>query len=198
LNTNPVLRALERARLDAQLAEWETREAELKTAIARRLGDGPQVEESGDTSRAVARFRTWCELNGVRYFPAQPATLAHFVLEHAPDGIEQLAETIAAVSRSHFVRGLPNPVATWMVAAAMEHAGDTAPPRSWPKSLKAQFSSLPQTLKHYIAVHDAQREKVLRRAQNEAARARRALAHAQPRAQPDISTTGGRDAESDT
>jgi hypothetical protein len=70
-----------------------------------------------------------------------------------------------------------------MVAAAMERVGDTAPPRSWPKGLKAQFALLPPTLKKFIADHDTQREKVLRRAQNDAARAKRALAAAQARLQ---------------
>ena len=176
MSANPVLRALERAKLDAQLIMWERREAELTTAVARLLAvDRPLPKGVGD-NEAIATFRGWCELNGVRCLPTQPATLAQFALEHAAVGIEELAETIAAISELHFVQGFPDPAATWIVAAAMQRVGDIPPPRSWPKNFKAQFSQLPYTVKKYVADHDAQREKVLRRAQNEAARSRRPLA----------------------
>ncbi len=190
MSRNPVLRALEQARLDAQLAEWEAKEAELRRTVELRLGGTPSIEETADLDGAIAPFKTWCERNGFRYFPAQPATLAQYLLEHSLIGIEKLADTIAAVSETYFARGLPNPVATWIVAAAMQRAGDIAPPRSWPNSLKAQFFVLPHMLKKYVADHDIRREKVLRRAQNEAARARRALAEMRTEARSGETTTG--------
>jgi hypothetical protein len=122
-------------------------------------------------------FRTWCEHNGVRFCPAQPTSVAQFVLDHAPLGIEALAEIVADIAEFYSALGLSNPAATWIVAAALDRVGDIAPPRSWPKAFKARFALLPLSLKKYIADHDAQREKALRRAQNEAARAKRALAN---------------------
>jgi len=46
------------------------------------------------------------------------------------------------------------------------------PPRSWPDGNRQRFKSLPYDLQVYVAAHEAQREKALRRAQNEAANAR--------------------------
>jgi hypothetical protein len=49
------------------------------------------------------------------------------------------------------------------------------PPRSWPDPLKARFRSLPYDLQVYVEKHERDREKTVRRAQNEAAQARQAL-----------------------
>jgi len=197
LSNNPVLRALERTRLDAQLAHWELKEAGLKAAIAQRLGAQPSIEQGAVAAEAPAIFRTWCDRNGVRYLPAQPASVAQFVMDHASVGARSLAEIVASISESHSSRGLSNPAATWMVAAAMQRVGDVAPPRSWPKELKVQFAQLPQMLKKYVAEHDAQREKVLRRAQNDVANAKRALAALQATVQSEQTTAGAPDGQQD-
>jgi hypothetical protein len=195
LNTNLVLGALERAKLDAQLAHWERKEAGLRAAIAQRLGVQPPIEEGAAAAKVLAIFRTWCDRNGIRHLPAQPASVAQFVLDHSSVGVMSLAEIVASISESHSSRGLSNPVATWMVAAAMERAGDIAPPRSWPKGLKEQFAQLPQILKKYVAEHDAQREKVLRRAQNDVADAKRALAALQATVRSEQTTAGAPDGQ---
>ena len=62
------------------------------------------------------------------------------------------------------------------MAAAISDVAGIDPPRSWPGVHKLRFKSLPYDLQFYVAAHEAQREKVLRRAQNEAASARRKLA----------------------
>ena len=197
MSTNPVLGALERAKLNAQLAHWERMEAGLRVAIAQRLGAQPPMDEGAAAPKALAIFRAWCDRNGVRYLPAQPASVAQFVLDHASVGARSLAEIVASISESHSSRGLANPVATWMVAAAMQRTGDVAPPRSWPKDLKAQFAQLPQILKKYVAEHDAQREKVLRRAQNDVANAKRALAALQATVRSEQTTAGALDGQQD-
>ena len=148
----------------------------MKVALLRRLGDPPPVDEAREAARTFTAFRNWCEENGVRHCPARPEAVAQFVLDHAPSGLETLGATVAAISGVHSQRGLANPTATWMVAAALRQVGDVAPPRSWPKAFKDRFAELPLPLKRYVAKHDAEREKVLRRAQNEAARAKRGLA----------------------
>jgi hypothetical protein len=180
LSTNPVLRALERAKLDAHVAEWARRESVLTDAVVCRLGGPVPVEKEPHAVEALTEFRGWCDRNGVRFVPAQPASIAQFLLEHTVSSPKRANEFIAAISEFYSEQGLPNPAATWIVAAALERAGDVVPPRSWPKGLKAEFARLPATLKVYVAEHDAQRERVLRRAQNEAAQARRELRAARP------------------
>jgi len=197
LTPSPVVRALERARLEAQVADWERREAAMRTALVRRLGDQRPAEVAPEQARALTAFRLWCEENGVRHCPARPEAVAQFVLDHAAAGLETLIEVTAAISQSHSQLGLANPTATWMVASALQRVGDVDPPRSWPKAFKGLFAELPIQLKRYIAKHDAERERVLRRAQNEAARAKRAvvMAHAPP---TDRLKQGATDGESDT
>jgi hypothetical protein len=175
LRTNPVLRALERAKLDEQIVEWERKEKALTVAVVRRLGCLPPADVDPQAAALLAEFGGWCEGNGVRSFPAQPASIAQFVLDRAVAGSKRAIEFVAAISEFYSTRGLPNPAATSIVAAALERAGDAVPPRSWPKGLKAEFARLPATLKVYVVGHDAQRERVLRRAQNEAALAKREL-----------------------
>jgi hypothetical protein len=176
LTRNPVVRALERAKLDAQVADWERREFAMKTVLVRRLGGQPSFAGAPETATAFATFRTWCEENGVRHCPARPEAVAQFVLDQAPAGLEMVTDAVATISEIHSQQGLANPTATWMVAKALQRVGDIDPPRSWPKAFKRQFTELPVQLKRYIAQHDVERERVLRRAQNEAARAKRALA----------------------
>lgn len=175
MTDNPVLKALERSRRDAQLKEWARNEATMRLALERRLGQPSLTEGDSGLSAALAIFRSWCERNGVRYCPAQPASLAQFVLDHTELGVEGLTDIVGNISESYATLGLANPAATWIVAAAMKSVGDVPPPRSWPKHLGTQFALLPLHLKKYVAAHDAQRERVLRRAQNDAAKAKRAL-----------------------
>lgn len=68
------------------------------------------------------------------------------------------------------------PDARGPVAAAISDIAGIEPPRSWPDNHKSRFKSLPYDLQRYVAAHEKQREKVLRRAQNEAALARQQLA----------------------
>jgi hypothetical protein len=195
--TSPVVRALERARLDAQVVDWERSESAMKAALLRRLGGQPPADDVPEWAMALAEFRTWCEENGVRHCPARPEVVAQFVLDHAASGLEMLAGAVAAVSQAHSRLGMANPTATWMVARALQRVGDIAPPRSWPRAFKSQFSELPVQLKRYIATHDAERERVLRRAQNEAARAKRDLAALRSSANNE-QKAGERDGGSDT
>jgi len=191
LTENPVLRALQRAKLDGQLAEWVRKEALVSAAVIRRLGNPPAVDQSAGTTQALDVFKNWCDRNTVRCLPAQPTSVAQFVLDSASHGVRPLAETLGSISEAHSSLGLANPVATWIVAAALERAGDVPPPRSWPRPLKALFALLPPTLKVYVADHDTQREKVVRRAQNEAARAKHALAAIQGTARSNQNTMSG-------
>jgi hypothetical protein len=54
-----------------------------------------------------------------------------------------------------------------------------APPRSWGRAEKIAFLNLPRDLQLFYSEREAQRDQEVRRCQNEAAKARKALAEAQ-------------------
>ena len=138
--------------------------------------------------RAAPMFARWCELNGVCACPAAPAMVARFVTDCASLGFEKLWPAVQGISTMHVLRGLADPTLGGVAATAISGVAGIAPPRSWPNDRKQRFESLPYDLQVYIAAHEAQREKALRRAQNEAASARQKLAADR---QPQSETSGG-------
>ena len=130
--------------------------------------------------RAAPMFARWCELNGVSWCPAAPATVARFVADCASLGIGRLWPAVQDISKAHVELGLADPTLGGVVAAAVSDVGGIDAPRSWPHDRKQRFKALPYDLQVYVAAHEAQREKALRRAQNEAANARKEIAALQP------------------
>jgi hypothetical protein len=133
--------------------------------------------------RAAPMFTKWCELNGLSPCPAAPADVARFVSDCAALGIERLWPAVQDISKLHVSVGLADPTLGGVAAAAISDLGGIDPPRSWPEDRKLRFRSLPYDLQVYVAAREAQREKALRLAQNEAAIARRRLAACQ---QPEV------------
>jgi hypothetical protein len=131
--------------------------------------------------RAAPMFAKWCELNGVSWCPAAPADVARFVADGASLGIERLWPAVQDISKAHGALGLADPTLGGVAAAAINEVGSVSAPRSWPDSRKQRFASLPYDLQVYVAAREAQREKALRRAQNEAAIAWQKLAALQAR-----------------
>lgn len=123
--------------------------------------------------RDAPMFVKWCELNGVSPCPAAPATVARFVADCASIGIDPLWAAVQQISAMHVSRGLADPTLGGAPAAAISEIAGLAPPRSWPDRYKERFRSLPYDVQAYVASHEVQRERALRRAQNEAASARR-------------------------
>lgn len=136
--------------------------------------------------RAAPMFAKWCELNGATFCPAAPADVARFVSDCASLGIERLWLSVQDISRVHTALRLADPTLGGPAASAISTAGGITPPRSWPDQQKRCFQLLPYDLQVFVASHEAQREKALRRAQNEAAAVRQKLA-ARQRSQIDIS-----------
>ena len=126
--------------------------------------------------RAAPVFARWCELNTASFCPAAPATIARFVKDCGALGTERLWPALQDISKLHSSLGLADPTLGGVVAQAISDLAGIAPPRSWPDNRKRRFKSLPYDLQLFIAAHEAQREKALRRAQNDAAAARRELA----------------------
>lgn len=126
--------------------------------------------------RAAPMFTKWCELNGVSPCPAAPAYVARFVVDCALLGVERLWPALQEISQLHVSSGLADPTLGGVAAKAISDLAGIEPPRSWPANHKQRFKSLPYDLQVYVTGHEAQREKALRRAQNEAAGARQKLA----------------------
>ncbi len=142
--------------------------------------------------RAAPMFARWCELNGGSFCPAAPAEVARFVADCGPLGIERLWLALQEISRLHQSLGLADPTLGGAVAAAIDNVAGIAPPRSWPNAHKQRFKSLPYDLQTFVAAHEVQRDKALRRAQNEAAIARQKPAACAP---PQTETTKGSKAD---
>ena len=146
--------------------------------------------------RAAPMFAKWCELYDVSPCPAAPAHVARFIADCAPLGIERLWPAVQDISRLHVSAGFSDPTLGGAAAQAISDLAGIQPPRSWPADHKERFKSLPYDLQVYVAAHEAQREKALRRAQNEAADARQKLAaHLKSEIRPDEES---RSDESDT
>jgi hypothetical protein len=135
--------------------------------------------------RAAPMFARWCELNGASFCPAAPQMLARFVRDCSSLGIERLWAGVQDVSKLHGSLGLADPTLGGPVTDAISEVAGVIPPRSWPDQYKLRFKSLPYDIQRFIAAHEAQREKALRRAQNEAAAVRQKLAGSeQPKTKP--------------
>jgi hypothetical protein len=129
--------------------------------------------------RAAPMFAKWCELNGVSSCPAAPAAVARFVTDCAALGIERLWLAVRQISEAHVAFGLADPTLGGVAAEAINTVAGIDPPRSWPNEHKQRFKALPYDLQIFVAAHETQREKALRRAQNEAAIAKQQLAACQ-------------------
>jgi hypothetical protein len=145
--------------------------------------------------RAAPTFARWCELNGASFCPAAPATIARFVQDCAPLGIERLWPAVQEVSKLHASLGLADPTLGDPAAPAISEVAGILAPRSWSGDRKQQFKSLPYDLQFYISGHEQQREKALRRAQNEAAAVKQKLAKCQ---QPSTKANNGAEANENT
>ena len=126
--------------------------------------------------REAPMFVRWCELNNLSPCPATPSSVARFVSDCASLGGHLLWAAVQEISRMHASLGLADPTLGGPAADAMSVVAAIPPPRSWPQRFKDRFGELPYDIQAYLAAHETQRERALRRAQNEAASAGRKLA----------------------
>jgi hypothetical protein len=122
---------------------------------------------------AAPMFARWCELSGESFCPAAPATVARFITDCTALGIARLWPAVQEISRLHVSVGLADPTLGGTVAKAISDVARIDPPQSWPGEQKHKFKLLPYDIQVFIAAHEQRREKALRRAQNDAAAARR-------------------------
>ena len=76
----------------------------------------------------------------------------------------------------HVSLGLADPTLGGAAASAISAIAAISAPRSWPGPFKQRFTALPYDIQLHLAAHEAQRERALRRAQNDAASIRQKLA----------------------
>jgi hypothetical protein len=125
---------------------------------------------------ALDIFLHWCDLRGVKPIPTSPVAIARFVIESQALGIDKVAATLTAISQAYISRGLADPTAgPGPVAAAVSQIAPVTPPRAWKAFAREAFQTFPHELQVYLAGHELEREKVIRRSQNEAAAARKEL-----------------------
>jgi hypothetical protein len=117
----------------------------------------------------VTTFENWCALRNAPAFPARPADIADFVSDCAPLGIAKVWPAIVEISRAHTRAGLADPTLGGWVASAINEVAKVEPPRSWPGDQKHRFRELPYDLQVFVAAREADRDKAVRRAQNDAA-----------------------------
>lgn len=172
---------------NAKLAEFVRNEK----AIADRLA--PERPPLSDRDKALFHlFAQWCAHHSVRSLPATPAVVAAFILEHEARGSEFVDEVLGAITRAHALWLLANPVATEIVSQALLQTELVNASRSFDKREKLMFATLPRDMQRAVARRENDRDKALRRAQNEAGDLRnevkRLKAAVEPKSVEDLKT----------
>jgi len=143
------------------------------TANEKKLLDEvrPPVPELVDAARAyIDRFTLWCKSRGVKALPCAPATLAAFCRAENAFGVppDRIFDEVRAVEQAHDAAYLSNPAATLAVRTELGRILNIPEdgPRSWPKTDRPLYASLPIEVRAVIARREEQTSTALRRLQN--------------------------------
>jgi hypothetical protein len=122
-----------------------------------------------DSILLLRHWASYCKGVGVKFCPAMPSSVAAFIRTEAANGVpaERIMATVEAIAKLHDNQGAPNPVACSAPRNELLRMQTTQPPRSWNKTEKLFFAQLPPEIKAAIGRMEAEREKVIRRYQNE-------------------------------
>lgn len=172
MTAHPVRLAIDLARAE----EIRQAERQLADTVAGTLAYAPPGLTDEQSTR-VAAFSKWAAIHGVRALPAAPATVAAFVLDQGglKVPLDGIADTLAAVAALHDLQGLANPTSTNIVHHALANVGGgqgIVAPRSWTNEERAEFFKLPLHVQRVVSRRDGEREREIRRIQNELARMR--------------------------
>jgi hypothetical protein len=170
-----LLSEIEKAKRWELVAAFDKNETIISDQVAALFQDMPVAELDGEPLAYLRDFLSWCASNGVRHCPAKPTTVAAWIVSLPENGgnQERILATLAAIELLHDRHGKPNPVATAIVRAALDRVIKVdPPPRSWPKPDKISFALLPADIRAIIAKRERDRERVMRRDQNAAAKDR--------------------------
>jgi hypothetical protein len=120
-------------------------------------------------------FEKWCASRGEQPIPASPTIIARFIHELQDMGIEHVFEEVEAIGRSHWIIGLPDPTCgPGLVTQEINRISKVTPPRSWRAEARDAFMSLPWPVQVEIGKREAERDREVRRLQNEVAELKRA------------------------
>lgn len=166
---------VELAKRREQIEAWNQGEEALALQVLTNSPLPPPPEIDEETRQSLQPFVQWTTKTNSRYCPAKPLTVAAYVLEQSATGAstEKLLQSLDAIGRLHDRHNLANPCATWAARAALESVTGFAPPRSWKAEEKEAFLTLPAEIKAVVSRREQQREKELRRLQNELAQLKR-------------------------
>jgi len=174
-----LVETLELVRAREQAEAWDKSEAQLATALSTLL---PKQELDGDIKDLFRPFMQWASSANVRHLPARPTTVASFIFKQFDAGVkpDTILEQVSAIERLHDFFAFSNPVATSAARAALNEIVSIEVPRSWPKEEKAMFMHLPPQIRTIIADRERDRERALRRGQNELAELKKRLTKTAP------------------
>jgi hypothetical protein len=136
----------------------------------------PPSNELAERDRAnLVPFARWAEEQRVPCCPARPATVGAFFRFQADHKISaaKILDTASSIEALHDAAGVANPVATTLVRTVLESVTDIKPPRSWTKDEKFSFALLPVDIRAAIERRENDRDKELRRLQNQTAELKR-------------------------
>ena len=164
---------LEAAKQREQILKLDAGDQRVAADLAKRI-PLPATELSADLRTRLDPFNKWAIARQARRCPAKPTTVALWALEQADMGVpaQQILAQLDAIEHLHDRWGLANPVRTAIVRRVLEGIIKIPPPRSWPHADGILFAELPPDIREIIARREQQRDKALRRLQNEAAERR--------------------------
>jgi hypothetical protein len=163
------------AQLADMLAQVRASEiAQAEAEIASCFPPPPQM--SPEAQQKLIPFLQWCEQRKVKSLPALPTSVAAFAQFQQDRGVprQAIADILSAIEDWHNSASVGNPIAT-PVVRTVTGASTIEAPRSWRTEEKLSFHELPVEIQLVVARREANRERVMRQAQNEAGDLRQAL-----------------------
>ena len=164
--TSPVMSAL----VNARMREISNVDHAVEAVVVELLGSPPKYDDSSPVD-----FIQWSDGKKLPWRPASPASVALYVFERGSRGIDELMAEIGKISASHCSRGMSDPTTSWWASSALCAIAKIERPRSWPKDREGEWQLVPYSLKTYIVKRESERDTAVRKAQNEAADARKKL-----------------------
>jgi len=123
----------------------------------------------------MGAFHSWCQLNGAPRLPASVASVVKFISDCGHLSPDALHAELTAIDEEHENLLYAPPCKSKWVVKALKTAHHIEPPRSWPKDMWQHFDALSWPIKTHLAAREAERDQAVRKAQNEAAEARKQM-----------------------
>jgi hypothetical protein len=155
----------------SRILQWDSNEQALLQKLQIQI---PKAPLTPDVLGRIDIFGKWCEARGVRKCPCKPWVVATYLLEKSAEGIpaEPLLATLAAVAALHCHHNLSNPTATRVVNLALEQILREERQPRWSKDELVEWRHLSLPVRNAISRREEDRDRELRRLQNEAAKRR--------------------------